>query len=548
MFYQEKAKEIVQKLSLKQKVGQLFLLAFPGKDPEKIRLLIEEYNIGGIYISQDNIETPKEAQKLTRILQSYTQVIPTPVPLLIGADQEGTWSVMYPNMITGPGNLALGAAGELDITADIYQIYGQDMLSCGINAILAPVADINLSSDTPIIGPRSFGEDPNTVAQHVKSAIRGAKKTGIITAAKHFPGHGSTKEDTHRDIPIIDKSLTVLLKEDLYPFKCAIESGVDLMMTSHIIQTQIDPDNMVTFSPIILKNILRDMLGFKGLIISDSMNMGAIRKYYTPGESVIKALNAGVDIIMLSEEHYDHSDHYYTKQIDSLENIINAVKSRQINMIQFDRIVEKIVAFKLEKIKKVPLVEIANTEKLRIESTAAEKAVTCVINYNRQWPVSQDQEFICINATPKSSYQNLINQRGIGPNQSVPASTSFFNQLKLLANKCTVLDYQSACHQQNYPLLQESETIVVLTEDYPLPGEDFDKSDQQKLVRNLIDTYAHKLIVLGLRSGYEVNQYPGIQCYISTFSSRNCAAIAAAKALLGEIPTVGISPVTLDVT
>lgn len=544
MSFRKQAETIVQTLSLKEKVGQLFMLAYPGKDPEEVKSIIEKYHIGGFYVTQDNAETFEEMQQLSKTLQGYSNSGSTQIPLLVASDQEGAWGVLVPESITGPGNLALGATGDESLAEGMYRIFGEEMQSAGFNTLLSPCSDINLSPDTPIIGPRSFGEDPEQVGKFVAAAVRGAKKTGVVTTAKHFPGHGDTVGDTHREIPHIDKSLEVLLENELKPFQAAIDAGVDMVMTAHILFPQVDSQFPATFSKTILQDVLRDRLGFEGIILTDSMNMGAVRKNFTPAESAVMALKAGVEMIMVCEEHYEHSNDYLEKQISMLEGVIEAIQKGDVSEDHVDQVLTKVIAFKLEKFgNKEPSTVLTVEEKEAMANKAAQQALTVVSNKANKWPLKANQPLVCVNATPRKAYQRLMNPRGIGPNQATPAFDSFEMELRQLRNDVTFLAHESV--ETTEKPLSVAKTIVVVTEDYPLPGEDFQKDEQIQMVQNLLEQYGDKVVVLGLRSAYEVKDFLNASTYVSSFSSRTCSAKAAAQALAGQVEALGQSPVSL---
>lgn len=537
--------KIMSSLTLEEKIGQLFILAFPGKNPEKLKPIIEKYSLGGCYISQDNGETFDEAKNLTTELQQMAKNRIPELPLILGVDQEGAWGVLIPESQPGPGNLALGAAHSPVLTEQMYQLIGQEMISAGYQTILGPCSDINLNPKNPIIGTRSFGEDPVKVAEHVQAAVKGIQKAGALSTAKHFPGHGDTAGDSHREIPTVNKSREELINNDFLPFQAAIDAGVDLIMTSHIRFPAIDPNFPATLSPKILKDLLRDEMGFEGLIITDSMNMGAIRKFYDPAESTLMALKAGADLIMLSEEHYDHSDNYLEKQIQGIERIIKAIRNGELDEAIVDSRLRRIIRFKLERMKNTRNSGIKTSEALsHIENYAAEAALTLVRNKQDCWPLKHPESAVFINATPRGAYSKLMNSRGIGPNQAKPAFDCFKEEIKSHSPHARFYDQEEI--ENNISELDEAATIIAITEDYPLPGEDFDRADQVTTVQTLIARYRHRVILIGLRSAYELKDYPDLLTYFCAHSSRDCSARAAAKAVLGMVAPKGVLPVTAD--
>ena len=312
------------------KSGELFLLAFAGEDSKPAVEMIQEYGLSGLYLSNDNIPNLNSASSLSQVLQAAAISRGDSLPLLLGVDQEGTWSVMAEDSHPGPGNLALGSAGDLALTQQRYQDIAHELRHSGMNLVFSPCADVNTNPLNAIIGMRSFGTNPKNVGEHVAAAVKGAQSGGVLTTLKHFPGHGDTYIDSHRDLPKVRRSKSDVWEIELAPFRDGIKAGVDLVMTSHILYEALDPENPATFSKIILQDILREKLCFQGVIISDSMNMHALQKYYKPVDAAVAALSAGVNLIMLAEEHYDHDGDYQNRQRALIEGVSKAIHDGQI--------------------------------------------------------------------------------------------------------------------------------------------------------------------------------------------------------------------------
>ena len=539
---------LIARMPLEHRVGQLFLLAYPGRDPGIIEPLIRRFGIAGCYISQDNAGSFQEARSSSARLQRMAEETPPALPLMLGVDQEGAWGVLVPESRTGPGNLALGACGESRMIRDMYNAIGRAMLSAGNNVLLAPCADVNTDPKSPIIGTRSFGEYPRRAASCVAAAVEGAVASGILPTLKHFPGHGGTRGDTHREIPRVDKSEAELMDSHLLPFAQGIAAGAPIVMTSHIRFPAIDPLHPATLSPKILQGLLRDRLGFGGLILSDSMNMGAIRRHYDPGESTLMALQAGVDLVMLSEEHYDHDEHYLSKQIASIERVKSAVEAGLLSEENLNRKLRRILRVKLNRmITCAPSLSQEETrEIIRIESEAARRGF--VMLQRGLWPLPSSGTILCVNSTPPGAYANLMNPRGIGPNQEKPAFESFRETLEKLDDshgRFEFLNYEETRGGAD-ERLNRAAAVVAVTEDYPLPGEDFNVAEQQHLVAALAARFAPKMVILGLRSSYELDRYPRDITYLCSYSSRSCSAIEAAKILAaGETVFTGEAPVSV---
>ncbi|MEN9657443.1 MAG: hypothetical protein RL571_908 [Pseudomonadota bacterium] len=531
--YQSQAAEKISNWSLEEKVGQLFILAFPGKDAEAARPLIERYNLGGCYLSQDNASTFAEAQQLTRAMAAMVNQRADAVPMLLGVDQEGAWSVLTPESSTGPGNLALGSADNPALTAQMYSVFGLEMRSAGFNCVLGPCADVNLQPNSPIIDTRAFGEVPAEVAIQVGAAVHGAHDGGIVVCAKHFPGHGDTTGDTHREIPVVDKSLATLLIEDLAPFKAAIDARVELMMTSHICYPQIDPEYPATLSRAILQDVLRKKLGFKGIVISDSMNMGAIRRNFSPVDAAIIAFKAGIDMMMLSEEHYDHNDNYLENQLAMIAAIVRAVEDGRMPEADLNKIVERVVAFKLARLTAMPLYQDINIAANRkVEQAAAKAAVKILSDSAHNLPIQAGKEVFVVQTTPLADYANLVNPRGIGPNQAVPAFDYFAAELSqgVASEQLNILNYQAAQVWLASVDVQPQQVVLAVIENYPLPGEDFKQAASKALLAQLAEKFGAQLVVIGLRNAYEA--VPKLASHICSYGSRECSARAAAQLCL----------------
>ncbi|WP_281704718.1 glycoside hydrolase family 3 protein [Aeromonas taiwanensis] len=516
---------IIARWSLKEKVGQLFILAFPGKSAETIRPLITEYNLGGCYLSQDNSDTFEEAQRLTRALTEIGAELGR-LPLLLGVDQEGAWGVLVGESTTGPGNLALGVAEQGQNTERMYGVMAEEMRLAGFNCILGPCCDVNFNPRSPIIDSRSFGDQPARVALHSAAAVRGLHGGGICGSGKHFPGHGDTQGDSHREIPRVDKSLAELREQDLLPFQAAIDAGVELIMTSHILYPQIDSERPATLSPVILQDLLRTEMGFEGIIISDSMNMGAIVHHYSPSTAAVLALKAGVNMIMLSEEHYDHSDGYLDKQLAMIHGVMAAVATGELDEALIDAALARIVAFKLTRL--VPMALYGGVD-IPAHQRVARECAGAALTWLRQVPVLGNAPLYVLNATPAASYRNLTNPRGIGPNQREPAYDHFIAALNPVqqGGREVGLD-ELNCLGEGW--------LVLVTENHPLPGEDFEQQEAQALVRRL-SCEIDRLIVVALRSPYDLLGYPEVRYYLCSHSARPESARAAAEVLLGRLET-----------
>src|SRR3989441_8153059 len=218
------------RLTLEQKVGQMFMLAFAGSTAKHAAALLRDHHVGACYLSNGNFIDPAQAAALASELQALARA-GSGIPALLAADQEGAWAVLTPHSCPGPGNMGLGATWSVEDTREMYTVFGQELRDAGLNADLAPAADVNSTPLNSIIGMRSFGEDPEAVARHVPAGVAGLHAAGVIAAGKHFPGHGDTTNDIHRGLARVDCEYYVLARRELVAFRAAIGAGVDIVST-----------------------------------------------------------------------------------------------------------------------------------------------------------------------------------------------------------------------------------------------------------------------------------------------------------------------------
>ena len=536
-------------MTIEEKVGQMFMLAFAGDQLDEARILMGEHLVGGAYISDENVPNAAAAIQLCNALQSFARATRLGIPLLLGADQEGTWSVMTAQSSMGPGNMALGATNDPDCAYRMYATIARELLAVGLNVVLGPAADCNSNPRNSIIGMRSFGEQPALVSKMTAAGVRGAQDNGCLATLKHFPGHGDTRLDSHRGLPTVRRSREELLRIDLAPFAAGIKAGAKIVMTSHIVFSALDPDRPATLSPIILNDLLRGELGFEGLVVSDSMNMHSMRRNYSPEDAVIQGFKAGVDLMMLAEEHYDHDASVYLEnQRDLIRAVIAAVNDGRIAMSRVDEAVGRVLRLKTEagfSTDPLPQTDLVGCDAHRAtELKIARRAISVIRDRHSLLPLDASAPITLINTTERSAYDVLTKTRGIGPNQATPAFDVFAAAMRGACENLAVMhaeDFASAD-------LPADGVIIAVTENYTLPGMDFDRSRQAEIISALHETAGERLLVLALCEPYELADFPDIGGYVCAFSFRPCAALAAADVLLGRAPANGESPVSVPGT
>ena len=338
-----RAAEILAALSLEQKVGQLMSVAFHGtKITLAVEAMIRQRAVGGVVLRAENADDAAGLSKLIADLQSIAKDARVP-PLLVALDQEGGPVIRIGRGMTiVPGQMALAATPDpLGAIRIANAITAAELAASGVRWNLAPVADVNDEPRNPIIANRSFGSDPQRVAQLVAQSVTAYRASGMFATAKHFPGHGSTTTDSHTGLPEIDSDRRRLDSVELVPFKAAIAAGVDAIMSAHIVVPALDatPGLPVTLSKKVMTDLLRGELGFQGLIVSDDLEMGALS---TIGEAQagLRAFEAGIDHLLF---RFDESAH-----LEGHRLLVEAARAGRVSAARLDTSVLRFLGAKLQ--------------------------------------------------------------------------------------------------------------------------------------------------------------------------------------------------------
>ena len=294
------ADAVLTRLSLREKIAQLVQVRVRGRflhrqSPEfqEIQNQIRQNRVGGVVLFAGDIY---ESAVLLNDLQKLSEL-----PLLVSADFERGAAFRIADTTSFPWTMALGAAGSEELAYQQGLITAREARALGVHWIFAPVVDVNNNPDNPVINIRSFGEDPALVSRLGAAFIRGAKEGGVLTTAKHFPGHGDTTTDSHLGLAVVESDMDRLQAIELAPFREAIKAGVDSIMTAHVAVPEVtgSDDTPATLSRKILTDVLRDSLGFRGIVVTDALEMGAISNTWWSGLAAVRALQAGADILLL---------------------------------------------------------------------------------------------------------------------------------------------------------------------------------------------------------------------------------------------------------
>jgi len=291
----------VASLSLRQKIGQRFITGLPGgRMSERARGLVAEGFVAGVLLARHNVDSSAQLRLLTAELQKAAAANSPPIGLLIAVDQEGgrVNRLELPEVTRFPAPFHWGRLGDPDYVEAAAYITCRESLTLGFNFNLAPVLDLYPSADASVVGDRSMGTNPVQVGEWGVHYLRGARRAGMAAAVKHFPGHGRTRTDSHRSLPVVEAAEAELVNSDLIPFQMTIAEGAEVVMTAHILYPQLDPEYPATLSRAILQGLLRERLGFRGVILSDDIEMRALSARYSSRQILALALEAGVDLIV----------------------------------------------------------------------------------------------------------------------------------------------------------------------------------------------------------------------------------------------------------
>lgn len=324
-------------LSLEEKVGQMIFAGIKGTDiTNETKKIISTHQVGGIILFKDNLKNANQSVSLLNaIKQENTN---NKVPLFLGVDEEGGRISRLPELMKLPTNEELGKRNDISLSYNIGKLLGKELSAFGFNLDFAPVLDINSNPDNPIIGDRSFGTDAELVSELGLQMMKGIQSEQVISVIKHFPGHGDTAVDSHKELPIIQKSLEELQALELIPFKHAVEQGAEVVMVGHILLPKIDSTYPASISERIITDVLREQLGYEGIIITDDMTMKAILNNLEIGESAVSAVKAGNDIVLVA--------HNYTNVKKAIDSIIKAIEDGEITEQRIDESVKRILSIK----------------------------------------------------------------------------------------------------------------------------------------------------------------------------------------------------------
>ena len=531
-------------MSLRDKAAQLIIVPIYGElantrsaEFRKYQHLIRDLHVGGVIVTGHSLNggiRNAEPYAMAALLNRLQKLART--PLFVAADFERGASMRVNSTTAWPYSMAFSAANDLDAVTEEGADTARDARAMGVNWLFAPVADVNNNPDNPIINIRSFGENPEQVANFVEAYINGAhsdRKNPVLVTAKHFPGHGDTTEDSHLALPRLDADHDRIEAVELAPFRGAIAAGVDAVMTAHLNVPALEPDNLpATVSSKIITGVLRDELGFHGLVITDAMDMQGLAAMFDSAEASVRALEAGADVLLMPK----HPE-------EAIRGIVAAVQKGRITRKRLDESVNRVLAAKarlgLRSKKLVDLEAIADVvdspESGERAQEVADRAVTLVEDSRDSLPIRHPEGACLIAMTEGRRSQQGIRLIDEVKKRAPNVTTTVLDPTMSKADLDQVSEKTSSCGEiiaAAYVTVSAYRGNVALAGGYP----DF--------LNGLLAGKVPVMLV-SLGNPYLIRGFSNVSAYLTTYSPTPTSEVALAKALFGEIAIGGHLPVTI---
>ncbi len=547
----------IEKMSLDEKIGQLFVYSghgvYANEQSASYRDLVHQVRdnkVGGIiWFVSDVYETAWLTQRLQREAK---------IPLLVSADLEAGVGMRFTGTTFWPWAMAVAATGDPKLAEEMGRITARDAKAIGVNHVLAPVADVNVDPDNPVINTRSFGEDPHDVARYVAAFIRGVRSEGVLATAKHFPGHGDTHVDSHRSLPVLDVTRDRLDRVELVPFRAAIEAGVDSIMIGHLSVPALDPtiapvrehvdateDNPygtleheteregtvpATISKPIITDLLRRDLHFDGLVVSDAFDMGGLVAHFDAGEAAVRAIEAGEDQIMKSA----NTD-------SAIAAVKEAVRSGRIPESRIDESVRRILAAKARAgVPSMSQEELFRTldapEHVKVAQEIARRAITLLREESGVLPLRKNARVVIVSVSGLPELVNPLADVG----KEVSARVSRRPALFFFDPRSRIEEAQPAI------AAAKNADVVILALGIRVRS-GAGQISIPEAARMVIDQLPPnvKTIAISFGSPYLIRDLPQMKTYICAYGVQPVMQTAAVRAIFGETPITGRLPVSI---
>lgn len=562
-------------LSLEEKIGQMLNVRyftdfqnFDSSGYQQFRDQMQKYRLGSITLTVHTDgpillkNGPLEVAAVANQLQRDSKL-----PLLIAADFERGLDSRVSGTLSFPDAMAFGAVGDAARAQRFGAIVAEEARALGIHWNFFPVADVNSNPDNPIINTRSFGEDPVLVGKMVSAYIKGAAEHGMLTTAKHFPGHGDTSTDSHLGVARVEGNLQHLQSVELPPFREAISAGVASVMVAHLAVPALDNDanRVATISPRVVTGVLRHELGFQGVVVTDALEMRGLTSLYPPGavsptaRAAVDAVQAGNDVIL-----------WPTDLDGAFQGILAAVKRGEIPESRIDDSVRRILEMKasvgLNRARLVDLDQLPHhldkAENVDFAQRVAEDAITLVRDNRQVLPLTP---------LPPPPTESETFQAPVKPTVQVVSvimtdtihgdwGRAFEKALKARRADATVFYVDKAIagpmSSQILQAVKDAGKVVVAAYIVPTPAKQVMVNGQMvnsvgleeatgELLRNILESAGRKTVVIAMGSPYVAQSFPNIENYLCTFSNATSSEIGAVKVLFGQAMPAGHLPVTL---
>ncbi|MQS36226.1 glycoside hydrolase family 3 protein [Streptomyces katsurahamanus] len=549
---EDRLKQLIAGMSLEEKVGQVFVPFVCGTSatepsPEAVEAnlailgvrtgaeAIAKYHLGGIiyFVWSGNLQRPQQIAELSNGLQRAALGTPGQVPLLISVDQEhGSVTRIGAPATLLPGAMGLGAVGSTDAARTAGHIAGVELAAMGIRQNYAPVADVNVNPANPIINVRSFGSEPAEAARLTAAQVRGYQRAGVAACVKHFPGHGDTAVDSHTDLPVITHTREEWERLDAPPFRAAIAAGVDSIMTAHLQVHALDPsDDPATLSHPIITGVLREELGYDGVIVTDALNMKGVMTKYGEERVPVLALKAGVDQLL-----------YPNNLALSWNAVLAAVKSGELSEARLDESILRILRLKAKLgLFDDPYVSPAEVDRkvgtrkhLATADDIAERATTLLVNKGELLPLSKRRQknLLVVGANPKFPTSDR--------HTSVPALADALTGLGFHATALPTGESPTTAQiDAAVAAAAGKNAIVVLTRNVGAA------SAQRTLVRKLAATGV-PVITVAIRNPYDIAQLSGVRAALASYCWGDVEMRAVARVIAGRAEPGGELPVPVQ--
>ena len=513
---------ISQGLTLEEKVAQMLMISVDAADTSAAEYAAFS-GLGAVQLQWGSYSL-EETKKITSKLQQKAKSAGFP-PLFISVDYEGG-SVYVPTtlgLLELPTNMMLGAANNASDTATLFYLAGKELRKTGINMALAPALDINTNPKNPIIGVRSLGADPIKTAELGKAIINGFKAANIMTIAKHFPGHGATYEDTHKKMPEIKMTAEEINDTHLYPFREAMKSGVDGIMTVHILFSKLDPVNPVTLSSSVIQGMIRDDMKYEGIVMTDSLDMSGITSKLSIRKAAAAAAKAGADIILLGKGDFKAA----------LGEIVSQVEKGNIPLSRIDEAYAKIMAAKERAglLKKETQESDADADKAYLEITnrISEQAVTLLKDRKNVLPIPLKSKVAIIIFAPQRFANNAIQLYKEFLVNGYDVTQYYYN-----------IGVRDKERSQILAAAAKADTLIIGSFQWAAAQ----NASQKDMIKQLLRT-GKPSVLLSLMSPYDMLNYPEANCAMVLYGMTAPAMSAAGKALTGIIEPKGRLPILL---